>query len=62
MGKTSWRLIQRSLESLTSIGFGAHGAILNNLSAPTGRYGYYYYRDYNYGKTYYVQPTAAPEK
>jgi capsular exopolysaccharide synthesis family protein len=62
MGKTSWRLIQRSLESLTSIGFGAQGAILNNLSAPTGRYGYYYYRDYNYGKSYYVQPTAAPEK
>ncbi len=57
MGKTSWRLIQRSLESLTSIGFEVHGAILNNLSAPTGRYGYYYYRDFNYGKSYYVQPT-----
>jgi len=53
MGKTSWRLIQRSLESLTSIGFEVHGAILNNLAAPTGRYGYYYYRDYEYGKSYY---------
>lgn len=66
MGKTSWRLIQRSLESLTSIGFEVHGAILNNLAAPTGRYGYYYYRDYNYGKSYYVQPTQtqtpAPER
>jgi capsular exopolysaccharide synthesis family protein len=56
MGKTSWRLIQRSKESLTSIGFEVHGAILNNLAAPTGRYGYYYYRDYEYGKGYYQQP------
>jgi capsular exopolysaccharide synthesis family protein len=61
MGKTSWRLIQRSIESLSTIGFGAHGAILNNLSAPTGRYGYYYDRDYEYGKSYYVQPTSAPD-
>jgi capsular exopolysaccharide synthesis family protein len=58
MGKTSWRLIQRSKESLTSIGFEVHGAILNNLAAPTGRYGYYYYRDYEYGKGYYQQPSA----
>ncbi len=58
MGKTSWRLIQRSIESLTSIGFEAHGAILNNLAAPTGRYGYYYYRDYEYGKGYYQQQPA----
>jgi hypothetical protein len=35
-----------------------HGAILNNLAAPTGRYGYYYYRDYEYGKGYYQQPSA----
>lgn len=62
MGKTSWRLIQRSLESLTSIGFEVHGAILNNLSAPTGRYGYYYYRDYNYGKGDYVAQSPAAEK
>jgi succinoglycan biosynthesis transport protein ExoP len=65
MGKTSWRLIQRSKESLTSIGFEVHGAILNNLAAPTGRYGYYYYRDYEYGKGYYQQPsspkTSAPK-
>jgi capsular exopolysaccharide synthesis family protein len=59
MGKTSWRLIQRSLESLSTIGFSAHGAILNNLAAPTGRYGYYYERDYAYGKGYYVQPTPS---
>ena len=45
---------------LTSIGFNVHGAILNNVSAPTGRYGYYYYRDYNYGKSYYVQPAPTP--
>lgn len=62
MGKTSWRLIQRSLESLTSIGFEVHGAILNNLSVPTGRYGYYYYRDYNYGKGDYVTQSPAAEK
>jgi capsular exopolysaccharide synthesis family protein len=59
MGKTSWRLIQRAVESITSIGFDVHGAILNNLSAPTGRYGYYYYRDYTYGHTYYVDDTSA---
>ena len=59
MGKTSWRLIQRALESLTSIGFEVHGAILNNLAVPTGRYGYYYYRDYGYGKSYYGQQPAA---
>jgi Mrp family chromosome partitioning ATPase len=54
MGKTSWRLIQRALESLTSIGFEVHGAVLNNLTAPDGRYGYTYYRDYAYGKGYYA--------
>jgi capsular exopolysaccharide synthesis family protein len=62
MGKTSWRLIQRSTESLTSIGFEVHGAILNNLAAPTGRYGYYYYRDYEYGKGYYQQPQQPAPK
>jgi capsular exopolysaccharide synthesis family protein len=60
MGRTSWRLIQRSLESLTSIGCTVHGAILNNLTAPTGRYGYYYYRDYAYEKGYYAQQQPAP--
>ena len=53
MGKTSRRVIQRAVESITSIGFAVHGAILNNLSQPAGRYGYYYYRDYTYGKGYY---------
>ena len=61
MGKTSWRLIQRSIESLTTIGFTTHGAILNNQSTPTGRYGYYYERDYSYGKSYHVQPSPAPD-
>jgi len=61
MGKTSWRVIQRAKESLTSIGFEVHGAILNNLAAPTGRYGYYYYRDYDYGKGYYQQQQPAPK-
>ena len=60
MGKTSRRVIQRALESITSIGFQVHGAILNNLSQPTGRYGYYYYRDYTYGKGYYR--TEEPEQ
>ncbi len=47
-GKTSRRLIQRAVESLTSIGFDVHGAVLNNATQPEGRYGYYgtYYRDY----------------
>jgi polysaccharide biosynthesis transport protein len=62
MGRTSWRVIQRSVESLTSIGAEVHGAILNNLAAPTGRYGYYYYRDYEVGKGDYLDAAAEPER
>lgn len=58
MGKTSRRVIHRALDSITSIGFEVHGAILNNLHSPTGRYGYYYYRDYAYGKGYYRSDAA----
>jgi capsular exopolysaccharide synthesis family protein len=52
MGKTSRRVIHRALDSITSIGFEVHGAILNNLNTPTGRYGYYD-REYAYTKGYY---------
>jgi capsular exopolysaccharide synthesis family protein len=62
MGKTSRRLIQRAVESITSIGFAVHGAILNNLSMPTGRYGYYYYRDYAYRSGYYREPKDEPKE
>lgn len=61
MGKTSRRLIQRSIESITSIGCEVHGAILNNLTLPTGRYGYYYYRDYSYGGDYYRDSSKRQE-
>ncbi len=47
MNETSRRLIQRAVESLTSIGFDIHGAVLNKLRSEEGRYGYYdYARDY----------------
>jgi capsular exopolysaccharide synthesis family protein len=47
MGKTSRRLIQRAVESLTSIGFGVDGVVLNNMSSSESRYGdYYYAREY----------------
>ena len=46
-GTTSRRLIQRAVESLTSIGFGVDGVVLNNMSAADHRYGdYYYAREY----------------
>lgn len=62
MGRTSRRLIQRAIESVTGIGFEVHGTILNNLSAPTGQYGYYYYRDYSYSKGYYGESGGSAEK
>lgn len=62
MGKTSRRLIQRSIESITSIDCEVHGSILNNLTMPTGRYGYYYYRDYSYGGDYYRDPKQGADK
>ena len=49
MGKTSRRLIQRAVESLTSIGFGVDGVVLNNMSTAESRYGdYYYAREYKH--------------
>lgn len=48
VGRTSRRLIQRAVESLTSIGFDVDGAILNNMSTGDDRFGAYAY----YAKDY----------
>lgn len=49
MGRTSRRMIQRAVESLTSIGFDVDGAVLNNLTASDDRYGEYAYYARGYG-------------
>jgi capsular exopolysaccharide synthesis family protein len=48
MGNTSRRLIQRAVESLSSIGFDVDGAILNNMSGGDDRYGDYGYYAQDY--------------
>ena len=49
MGKTSRRLIQRAVESLTSIGFAVDGVVLNNMTTADSSYGEYYYaREYRH--------------
>ena len=48
MGRTSRRLIQRAVESLTSIGFDVDGAILNNMSGGDAQYADYAYYSSDY--------------